>query len=108
MTTTIAWISLIFAGIFEVIWTYFLKQSQGFSKLVPTIFFIIAMIGSLALLAVAVRELPISIAYPVWTAIGAVGSVLIGTIFFGESLTFLSSIFLMMIIGGVIGLKIFS
>lgn len=108
MSPTLAWITLIFAGIFEVVWAYFLKQSDGFTKILPTIFFIFAMAISMILLAISVKIIPISIAYPIWTGIGAVGSVIIGAIFFGEALTFLSGIFLMMIIGGIIGLKFFS
>ncbi len=105
MSPTLAWISLISAGIFEIIWAYFLKQSDGMTKILPTILFAFALVMSTVLLAISVKIIPISIAYPIWTGIGAVGAVLIGAIFFGESLTFLSAIFLMMIIVGIIGIK---
>jgi quaternary ammonium compound-resistance protein SugE len=108
MTPTLAWIALISAGISEIIWAYFLKQSDGFTKTLPTILFVVTLAISMILLALSTKLIPISIAYPVWTGIGAVGSVLIGAIFFGEALTFLSGIFLMMIISGIIGLKFFS
>lgn len=108
MSPNLAWCALISAGIFEIVWAYFLKESEGFSKILPTILFISTLTISMALLALSVKIIPISIAYPIWTGIGAVGSVIIGAIFFGEALTFLSSIFLLMIISGIIGLKIFS
>jgi len=108
MTPTLAWIALISAGIFEVVWAYFLKQSDGLTKVLPTTFFVITLAVSMVLLALSTKLIPISIAYPIWTGIGAVGSVLIGAIFFGEALTFLSGVFLMMIISGIIGLKFFS
>ncbi len=108
MSPTLAWISLITAGIFEVVWAYFLKQSDGLTKTLPTILFVITLAISMILLALSVKVIPIGIAYPIWTGVGAVGSVIIGIIFFGEALTLLGSIFLMMIIGGVIGLKFFS
>ncbi len=107
MSTNLAWFSLIAAGIFEIFWAYFLKQSEGFSKILPTILFVTTLAASMLLLALSVKIIPIGIAYPIWTGIGAVGSVIVGAIFFGESLTFLSAIFLMMIIGGIIGLKFF-
>ena len=100
MSPNLAWCALISAGIFEIVWAYFLKESKGFSKILPTILFISTLAISMALLALSVKIIPIGI--------GAVVSVIIGAIFFGEALTFLSSIFLLMIISGIIGLKIFS
>lgn len=108
MSATFAWIALIIAGIFEVIWAYFLKQSNGFTKVIPASFFILTLTISMILLAYAVKAIPISVAYPIWVGIGAVGSFLIGVLFFGESLTFLSMLFLALIISGVVGLKFFS
>lgn len=108
MSPTLAWIALISAGIFEVVWAYFLKQSDGLTKALPTTLFVASLAISMILLAISVKIIPISIAYPIWTGIGAVGAVLVGAIFFGEALSLLTSIFLMMIIGGIIGLKFFS
>jgi quaternary ammonium compound-resistance protein SugE len=107
MSPTLAWLALISAGIFEIIWAYFLKQSDGMTKILPSVFFVITLAVSMILLALSVKIIPISVAYPIWTGIGAVGSVIIGIIFFGEALSLLSAIFLMMIIVGIIGLKIF-
>ncbi len=108
MSSNLAWCALIVAGICEVIWAYFLKQSSGLSKILPTVLFTLTLTVSMILLALSTKIIPISIAYPVWTGIGAVGSVIIGIMFFGESLSLVSAIFVTMIIGGVIGLKIFN
>ena len=108
MTNLLAWISLISAGIFEVVWVYFLKQSNGLTKVIPTISLVIALSLSMLLLALSVRIIPISLAYPIWTGIGAVGAVLIGVLFFGEAMDIYRAIFLVMIIAGMIGLKFLS
>jgi quaternary ammonium compound-resistance protein SugE len=108
MTPTLAWIALILAGIFEVVWAYFLKQSDGFAKALPSILFVATLAISMILLALSVKTIPISIAYPIWTGIGAVGSIIVGVMFFGEAFSLLTSLFLIMIISGIIGLKFFS
>jgi quaternary ammonium compound-resistance protein SugE len=79
------WMVLLVAGLFEVVWALALKQSDGFSKLEPTILFVLALIASMALLAVALRNLPVGTGYAVWTGTGAVGAAIAGMIFFGES-----------------------
>ena len=107
MYLNLAWGALILVGVFEIVWAYFLKQSEVFTKILPTILFISALAVSMILLALSVKTTPISIAYPIWTVIGAISSIIIGAVFFSEALTLLSSIFLLMIIGGVIGLKFF-
>ena len=106
MTNLYAWISLLGAGISEVIWAYFMKQSNGLTKLVPSVLFIVIMIISMGLLTYSTKYLPISIAYPVWVGIGAVGTVIAGILFFGEAASLMKFFFLAMIIGGVIGLKL--
>lgn len=73
-----AWIALIFAGVFEIVWAYSMKLSEGFTRLTPSIITIFFMILSFALLAYAMRTLPLGTAYVIWTGIGAVGSFLIG------------------------------
>ena len=73
-----AWIMLILAGIFEVVWAYSMKLSDGFSKLTPSIVTLFFMILSFALLAYAMRTLPLGTAYTIWTGIGAFGSFLVG------------------------------
>ncbi|MCF2495422.1 DMT family transporter [Dyadobacter chenhuakuii] len=79
-----SWIYLIAAGLLEVVWAYFMKQSEGFTRLIPTSITIVAMIASFALLAMAMRTLPLSTAYTVWTGIGAVGAFIVGTFLLGE------------------------
>ena len=76
-----AWVFLIFAGLFEIVWAYSMKLSEGFSKLTPSIITIVFMILSFGLLAYAMRTLPLGTAYTIWTGIGAIGSFLVGGYF---------------------------
>ncbi len=102
----IAWIALIVAGIFEVIWAIGLKYSHGLTELVPATVTLIGMIGSMALLAVAVKAIPVGTAYAVWVGIGTVGTVLLGIMLFKEPVTALRMGFIILILLGVIGLKL--
>lgn len=102
------WIALLIAGIFEVIWAIFLKNSKGLSVAFPSIFFLITLLISMWLLAFSMRSIPLSIAYPIWTGIGAVGSVIVGALLFREDITPQKLLFLGLILVGVIGLKISS
>jgi quaternary ammonium compound-resistance protein SugE len=79
------WVVLFVAGLFEVVWALALKESDGFSKLGPTVLFLVAMVISMALLAVALRDLPVGTGYAVWTGTGAVGAAIAGIVFFGEA-----------------------
>ena len=79
-----AWIYLGLAGLLEIVWAYFLKQSAGFSRLVPSLITFVSMAGSFALLALAMRSLPLGTAYTIWTGIGAVGAFLVGVLILGE------------------------
>lgn len=105
MSTTTAWIVLFVAGILEFIWATGLKYSQGFTKLGPSLFTLATMALSFYLLSLAMRVLPVGVSYTVWTGIGAVGAVVIGSVIFHEPLTGLKLLFLAMIIGGILGLK---
>lgn len=100
------WTLLIIAGIFEVIWAVFLKNSKGFTVLIPTALFAVTLFISMWLLATSLRTIPLSIAYPVWTGIGAVGAVILGVLMFGESFNVAKIIFVSMILVGVVGLKV--
>ncbi|MGC4017943.1 MAG: quaternary ammonium compound efflux SMR transporter SugE [Muricomes sp.] len=102
------WVYLTIAGIFEVVWAIGLKYSHGFTKLIPSIVTIVGMIISFYLLALATKTLPIGTAYAVWTGIGALGTVILGIVFFHEPLTLLRVLFLFMILIGILGLKITS
>lgn len=79
-----AWILLVIAGLFEVVWAYFMKQSHGFTRLVPTVVTFLTMFISFGLLSVSMRTLPLGTAYGVWTGIGALGAFLVGIIVLGE------------------------
>lgn len=79
------WIVLFVAGLFETAWALALKESHGFSKLGPTIVFLVGLIISMVLLGWALRDLPVGTGYAVWTGTGAVGAAVAGMIFFGES-----------------------
>jgi quaternary ammonium compound-resistance protein SugE len=82
-----AWVYLVAAGILEILWAYTMKQSQGFTRLIPTAITIGTMIGSFGLLSISMRTLPLGTAYTIWTGIGAVGAFLIGIIFLGEAVS---------------------
>ncbi|MEE9452497.1 MAG: quaternary ammonium compound efflux SMR transporter SugE [Gammaproteobacteria bacterium] len=103
-----AWIILFFAGLFEIGWAIGLKYTQGFSKLIPTAWTIVAMIISFYLLSLSLKTLPIGTAYAIWTGIGAVGTVILGIILFSESASLLRIFCIFLIISGMVGLKISS
>jgi quaternary ammonium compound-resistance protein SugE len=100
-----AWVALFFAGLFEVGWAIGLKYTEGFSRLVPSLLTVAAMIVSLALLGLALKELPVGTAYAVWTGIGAVGTALLGIALFGEPATVLRLGCIALILAGIVGLK---
>lgn len=102
-----AWVMLLFAGLLEVIWAYAMKQSDGFTRLGPTVVTIITMILSFGLLAVAMRSLPLGTAYTVWTGIGAVGAFAVGIVALGEAVTAPRLLAAALIVGGI-GLMKFS
>ena len=100
------WVYLIIAGFFEIFWAVGLKFSQGFSKIVPSIFTGVGMLASFYFLSLAIKKLPLSIAYAIWTGIGTVGTVLFGVFYFGESISLAKIICVAMIVFGIIGLRI--
>lgn len=103
-----AWIFLTIAGICEIGAVASLKMAEGFKKILPSICFIVIGLSSFYFLSLALKEIPMSTAYAVWTGIGSAGSVLLGMIFFQESRDRIRIILLSFIIIGVIGLKISS
>jgi quaternary ammonium compound-resistance protein SugE len=103
-----AWIYLIIAGLFETVWAVALKYSESFTKFWPSVITVIAMALSIYLLAIALKSLPLGTAYAIWTGIGALGAVLYGILIFGESRSMIRIIFLIMILGGIVGLKVTS
>lgn len=101
-----AWIYLLLAGVFEVVWAFAMKQSDGFTKLVPTTITAVAMLSSVALLGIAMRSLPLGTAYAVWTGIGAVGALIVGVIALGEPLHAVRVTAAAMIVGGLVLMKL--
>ena len=81
------WIALTIAGLLEIVWAYFMKQSTGFTRLGPSVVTLVAMIASFSLLGYAMRSLPLGSAYMIWTGIGALGSFVIGIALLGEAAT---------------------
>ena len=100
-----SWIILFFAGLFEVGWAVGLKYTDGFSRPLPTALTVGAMIISLGLLGLAMKELLLGTAYAIWTGVGAVGTVIAGIILFGESMALFRLASVALIIAGLVGLK---
>ena len=103
-----AWLVLLCAGILEVVWAVGLKYTEGFTKLTPSVITLAAMLGSVVLLAHAMRTLPMGTAYAVWVGIGAVGAVIMGIMLFDEPVTILRLGSVGLVIAGIIGLKLAS
>lgn len=103
-----AWIVLIFAGIFEIVWAYSMKLSEGFTRIGPSIITLIFMILSFTLLAYAMRTLPLGTAYTIWTGIGAIGSFLVGIFILGEPATAMRMLAAILIISGLVLMKLSS
>ena len=99
------WVFLIFAGFLEVAWAFAMKQSDGFTRVLPTLAMAGAMAGSFALLALAMRSLPLGTAYTVWTGIGAVGAFIVGVWFLGEPLTIQRTAAALLIVTGMIMMR---
>lgn len=103
-----AWISLSLAGLLEVVWAYYMKQSHGFTRLGPSIITLVAMIASFALLSFSMRSLPLGTAYTIWTGIGAVGAFLLGLMVLGEPANALRIIAACLIVSGLVLMKMAS
>ncbi|MFK8328921.1 quaternary ammonium compound efflux SMR transporter SugE [Pseudomonas sp. BJa5] len=101
-----SWIILFFAGLFEVGWAVGLKYTDGFTRPLPTILTVGAMVISLGLLGLAMKELPLGTAYAIWTGVGAVGTVIAGIILFGESMALVRLASVALIVSGLVGLKV--
>ena len=102
------WLILIFAGLLEVVWAVGLKCTHGFTKPLPSVVTVVAMAASFYCLSLAMRSLPLSIAYTVWVGIGMVGAVLFGIIFLKEPVNLFKVVSLLLIISGILGLKLSS
>ena len=102
------WIVLFLAGLLETVWAVGLKYTDGFSRLWPSVITIVSMAGSVWLLAVAMKTIPLGTAYAVWTGIGAVGAVVAGVMLFSEQIAFWRLFSVALIIAGIVGLKLSS
>lgn len=101
-----AWIVLFVAGLLEVVWAFSMKQSEGFTRLVPSVITIISMVASFSLLAWSMRLLPLGTAYAVWTGIGAVGAFLVGILYLGEAANAMRFTAVALIIGGIVLMRV--
>lgn len=101
-----AWIVLIVSGLLETVWAAALSRSAGFSRLVPLVVFVVALVLSMIGLAYTMRSIPVGTAYPIWVGIGAVGTALYGMIALGESASVARLLCLVAVVGGVVGLKL--
>jgi quaternary ammonium compound-resistance protein SugE len=101
-----AWIVLFVAGLMEVGWAIGLKYTEGFTRLVPSVLTLACMAGSILLLGLALKSLPIGTAYAVWTGIGAVGTAILGIALFGEPATAARLACIGLIVAGIAGLKL--
>jgi len=101
-----AWVYLVVAGLFEIVWAIGLKYTEGFTRLGPTALTVGGMVLSVVLLGVALRDLPVGTGYAVWTGIGTVGTALIGIWLFNEPATAMRLGAMALIVAGIAGLKI--
>ncbi len=103
-----AWAILILAGIFEIIWAYSMKMSEGFTRLTPSVVTMVFMILSVVLLSMSMRTLPLGTAYTIWTGIGAIGSFVVGIIILNEPITATRMIAAVLIVSGLVLMKLSS
>ncbi|WP_438381814.1 multidrug efflux SMR transporter [Asaia sp. BMEF1] len=100
-----AWIALLLAGLSEIVWAAAMKQSAGFTRFMPSVVTVLGMVISVALLAWAMKTLPLGTAYMIWTGIGALGAFLIGVAFLGEALSPARGLAALLILSGVVLMK---
>jgi quaternary ammonium compound-resistance protein SugE len=100
-----AWVYLAAAAVFEVIFALSMKYADGFTRPVPTLVTVVAVIGGVGFLTLALKSLPVSIAYPIWTAVGTLGTVILGMLLLNEPLSVSKFVSALAIIAGVAGLK---
>ena len=101
-----AWIVLVFSGVLEAVWATALSRSAGFTRLGPSVLFVVALLVSMAGLAYAMRTLPVGTSYAVWVGIGVVGTTIVGVIVLDEPITLVRSLCLLTLVASIIGLKL--
>jgi quaternary ammonium compound-resistance protein SugE len=102
----VAWIYLLIAGLFEIVWAIGLKYTEGWSRLWPSVGTLVAMAASVIFLSLAMKVLPVGTSYAVWTGIGAIGTVILGIILFAEPATAIRLGCVALILTGIVGLKL--
>ncbi|MCZ7439092.1 SMR family transporter [Micromonospora sp. WMMC241] len=102
-----AWIVLVLSGLLETAWAIALDRSAGFTRPLPSAVFAVTLVGSMAGLAYALRDIPVGTGYAVWVGIGAVGTALVGMLALGESANLPRIACLLLVVAGVVGLKVF-
>jgi quaternary ammonium compound-resistance protein SugE len=103
-----AWALLGIAGILEIAFAFYMKQSEGFTQLIPAVFTVATGLSSVVLLSLSLRSLPVGTGYAVWTGIGAAGTAILGIAVLGDSAAPLRLLCIGLILAGVIGLKLVS
>lgn len=103
-----SWIYLVFAGLLEVVWAYYMKQSAGFTRTIPSLITVVALLASFSLLALAMRTLPLGTAYTIWTGIGTIGAFLLGILLLGEPVNTVRVIAALLIVSGLVLMKLSS
>ena len=102
------WVYLVIAGLLEIGWAVGLKYTEGWAKLYPSLITLVLMIASFQFLSMALKTLPIGTAYAIWTGIGAVGTAILGMLFFDEPRDLIRILCILLIVAGIIGLKLTS
>ena len=100
------WIMLLIAAVLEVTWAVFMKMSEGFTRMLPSVITAAGYIASAVFLALAMRKLPLGTAYAMWTGFGIMGTTILGVLLFKESMSLAQAGCVLMIAGGIIGLKL--
>lgn len=101
-----AWVYLIFAGLFEIVWATTMKLSNGFSKPLYAVTTVLTMMVSFGLLSLAMKTLPLGTAYTIWTGIGAIGAFVVGIVWMGDAVSALRIVAAILIVSGLVLMKI--
>ena len=100
------WVYLFVAGLLEIAWAYYMKKSEGFTLIVPSIITIVMMIASFVLLSISMKTLPLGTAYTIWTGIGAIGTFVVGIVILGEAATAIRLIAGVLITAGIVMMRL--
>ena len=101
-----AWTMLLIAGLLEIVWATAMKESEGFTRLWPSVIGVTVSLTSFVMLALALRHLPLGTSYAVWVGIGAVGVTIAGMVYFGEAASLARLFFIALVVAGVVGLRV--